>query len=516
MEEQKRNDMIKRIPNASDQHVPLGKRIFDSGLWMIAWQWGSRSIGFVSTVILARLLTPHDYGIVAMAMLVVNFLEIVTVLGGEKYLISKPEIDDEDLYTAWTIRLIQFTLVSFVLFLSAPVVSLFFNEPKLSLLIPVLSLGVFVSGFESVGSVTHKRALSFSRVFYFGIIQKLIGFVVTVALALLLGNYWAIAIGFLALRISGTVLSYLMFRFRPKFTISRIKSQWAFSQWILAGNCAVYFRNKLDQICVSRFFSTGDLGRFNMASDISSLPTTEVAIPAIQAIFPGLVQQVDDPQGLELAFVKVMGALACIVMPLSLGLVAVADNAVKLLLGDKWGSIAVLVQVLAVMAIPVAFSMVAITLMTLKNLVRLSSLIDWAMVVCMVPVLFVAALYADLKMFAVVRTGLAFLGCFLYFAILHLRVMNQRRAISAVIRPLLAATGMLITIRALGLSVIGVLSVDLVLQITLGAAVYLPLLYFIWILAGCPPSGEKIIYDMLVQKLPGRKPCRAAKGVPIG
>jgi len=469
---------------------------------MLAWQWSARFLGFISTLILARLLTPRDYGIVAIGMLVISFLEILTVLGGDRYLISKPNVDSEDYDTAWSIRLIQFIFISAILWVFSSSMSVFFQEAQIDAVIKVLSVGVFITAFENVGIVKFKRDLQFSQLFRFGIFQKSIGFFVTVFLAFTMRNYWAMIIGFVFLRLAGTVLSYIISDYRPKFTFLRIKQQWSFSQWILLGNCAVYFRNKADQLIISKFFGASSLGNYNMAVDISNMPTTELTSPIFQAVFSGFGKLVTKPKELEIAYLKFLGALACVILPIAFGLASVADNAVILLLGPKWVSTIPLIQLLSIMSIPMAYSMSAIDFLTINNLVKKVCIVDWVIVSLLLPLLIITSIYGTLQQVALVRTLFSFGSVCLYFYVIKINIgINLVSVFMAIFRPVISAITMAFFLNYLGNIFFSGILVNLILQIFIGALIYLIILLLSWLLMGKPDGGEQILLDRLKEKI---------------
>lgn len=163
---------------------PKKKSIFASALIVVAMRWTDRLIGLLSTLILARILTPADFGIIAMASVLVGLVDVLLDLGVNMALIQNRNADDDDYNTAWTIRLIQATAVTIIIFLLAPLAADYYRDPRVCDVTRLMALGMFIGGFENIGIVNFQKNMDFSRDFRFFFIRRLAGFLVTVTLAI--------------------------------------------------------------------------------------------------------------------------------------------------------------------------------------------------------------------------------------------------------------------------------------------------------------------------------------------
>ena len=478
----------------------LGQKVFNSGIWMIGGQWLNRVIGFASVVILARLLTPEDYGICAMATLVISFLEIVTVLGGDRYLIKTLKVDKHDYNTAWTIRLIQFSSISGLLFFTAPDIAHYMQEPRLTNVLYVFALSSFVSAFENIWLVELRKELNFSKIFWFGFGSKLSGFIVTVTLAILYQNYWAIVWGFLTIRMTSMILSYLIKPVLPRLTLSRFHEQWGFSQWILISNFAIYLRNKVDQIIVSKYFGSSGIGLYNMGAEIANLPTTDISVPISQAIFPGLSKLTPSPDKFASACLQVLGALASILFPIGIGMAYTSANIVHVVLGSQWVDAIDIIRIIAVFGIAFALHIAASDILTVLGYIKAISLISWAVVSALVPALLYSVTHgADLYEIAMIRAGLAWLvlPLYYYFIVKHTDI-TVTNLLNCVLRPALATSVMVGMLILLNNTIQLSPYFHLISEVLVGAITYLIMLILLWRLAGRPASGEKVLFDKIL------------------
>ena len=204
----------------------IGQKTFIAIAWRFIGVWTTRLLGIISLSILARYLQPGDYGLVATAQLIVIFMQVVLADGAESYLIRKKTISTHDYNTAWTIRLVFTLLISLSLYCAKEFLSIYFNDPRLYNIFILLSLSVFISGFQNLGIIKCKKDLNIKPIVKFEIVQKIIGFTITVSLAVYLKSYWALLYGQLSLSISGVLLSYIFFNHRPKLRLIELKQQW--------------------------------------------------------------------------------------------------------------------------------------------------------------------------------------------------------------------------------------------------------------------------------------------------
>ena len=483
--------------------IGLGQKVYNSSIWMIGGQWLNRIIGFASVVILARLLTPEDYGVCAMATLIISFLEIVTVLGGDRYLIKTPEVDKHDYNTAWSIRLIQFTCISLLLYLAAPKIAQYMQEPRLINVLYIFALASFISAFENIWLVELRKELNFSKIFWFGFGSKLSGFIVTVTLAILLQNYWAIVFGVLTIRTTSVILSYLIKPVVPQFTLSRIREQWGFSQWVLISNLAVYLRNRVDQLIVSKYFGSSGIGLYNMGAEIANLPTTDISLPLSQAIFPGISKLTLTPEKFASACLQILGVLTSILLPIGIGMAYTSANIVHVVLGDQWLNAINIIRILAVFGIAFALYIVANDILTALGHIKIISLMSWAIVSALVPALMYSVTHdANIYDIAMIRTALAWavLPVYYYLIVKHTEI-TVINLLGCLLRPTLATLAMVGALVLLDNYVKLPLYAHFITEILLGAISYVIMLLLFWRLAGKPPSGEKVLLDIILGKL---------------
>ncbi len=471
-------------------------------MWMVAMRWSIRGIGLVSTVILVRLLTPADFGIVAMAMLVVGLLEILSSLGVDMALIQKSDAERKHFDTAWTFQVIQGAVIALLIFVFSPLMADFFDEQRIVPVMQLMAVAVFVNGFMNIGVVAFRKELDFAREFRFEVMKKIVTFLVTVIFAFILRNYWALVIGIVTGRFIGVLISYIMHAYRPRFCLLAARELWSFSQWMLIAGIGNYINNKIDEFVVGGMKSTSQMGVYNVSADIATLPTVEVISPLSRALFPGYSKLKDEPERLASAFKNVIGMVALLGLSMSLGIVAVAEDLVYVVLGEKWMDAVPLIQWLAVFGAIVVLGNITSYIFIARNQVKTTAVIIWGYLLLLVPsVILAGSLYTVVEI-AAVRAGMAVLytGMLLYFVTRCIPVKFSE-ILAIIFRPAVSSLVMLSSVWLLHISGIDLKIITLFIDVFVGIVVYTLTTLVLWQLSGRPEGPEEMILNVVKQRI---------------
>lgn len=324
----------------------LASRVASGAAWMVGVKFGYRVLGIVSTVVLARLLVPEDFGLVAMAVAVFALVDLLNQIGLEQALIRDQAAGRAQYDTAWTLLVLFGCLNAAVLALLAPAVGGFFGDERLVAIMYALAVLAFLQGWQNIGIVAFRKELRFQKDFVLLITKKAAAFVVTIGLAVALRSYWALIAGMLASHLVGVALSYAMHPYRPRLSLAAVRELTGFSLWVFLNHLAVYGRGRGPHFVIGRMTGADALGVYAISREISNLPTTELQIPIMRAVFPGFARIAESPARLRAAFFKVQGVVALATLPAGIGVVAVAEPLVHLLLGANWLAAIPLMQVL--------------------------------------------------------------------------------------------------------------------------------------------------------------------------
>lgn len=255
-------------------------------LWGVAMRWSTRGIGLVSVVILARILTPADFGIMAMFSLFAGLIEGFAEMGTGMLLLRQAEITRADCDTAWTLRIIQGVLIGAALLICAPLAVRYFSEPRLFPVIVVMALCSFIGATANIGATLVRKELDFAKDFRYGVYGKLVTFFPTLALAFMLRNYWALVAGNVAGTVAGVALSYRMHPYRPRLSLERARQYLSFSISVIGANIARFLKGKVDVLVIGGSTNAALTGSYNVASELATLATQEIVIPVWRGLFP--------------------------------------------------------------------------------------------------------------------------------------------------------------------------------------------------------------------------------------
>ncbi len=479
------------------------KGVVAGSLFAIAMRWVDRLIGLISTLILARLLAPDDFGIIAMASILVGLVNVVFDLGVNLVLIQNPAPTREDYDTAWTLRLLQSIASALLVAAAAPLGAQYFNEPRLTIVIQVLALSFVVRALENIGIVDFQKNMEFGKDFQFVVARRILTFVVTILSAWFLRSYWALVVGTLAGGLIGAVLSYAMHPMRPRFGLARFREIFGVSQWHMVRNFGGFLSEKMHQIVVGGRENAAVVGGYTLADELSSMPTTELVAPLNRVLLPAFVRVAGDLAELKRVFLLSQAVQTMVAFPAGVGLALVASEAVPFLLGSKWLFVVPYVQVLApgvaLLSLSSGFGYLLMTLGRNKEVAGLSWL-SLALFVFFAYLVFPAAGAMEIAGLRV-AVGSVWLALNTFLVV---RALNGLRYIDiaiAALRPLVAVVLMAGAILALHAAGIADGTLLLVAKIALGALVYASAVVALWHLAGRPDGAERFLLDNVVSKV---------------
>jgi len=307
-------------------------------MWLFALRIISRGLGFIRTIVIARLLAPKDFGLFGIALLSISAVEIFSRTGFQTALIQKKENTEYYLNTAWTVSALRAIILFFLMYISAPLIAALFNSPQANSVIKVIAISTLLSGFSNIAIVFFQKELEFHKQFIYDISGSLIELAVAITLAFILQNVWALVWGLLSSSFIRFVLSYALHPYRPHFELDKEKFRdlFTFGKWILGSGILAFLVTQGDDIFAGKMLGVTALGLYQMAFTLSNLPTTEITHVISQVTFPTYSKLQDDIPRLRKAYLKVLQLTAFLSFPLAGGIFLFAPDFVKIFMGDKW------------------------------------------------------------------------------------------------------------------------------------------------------------------------------------
>jgi lipopolysaccharide exporter len=322
-------------------------KVLRGSVLMVGKRWAARLLSLGSTIVLARLLTPEDYGLLALALGMSIMFEVLAQLHVDLALIRKDKVEDDDLNTAWTLNVLCNTLVAVVLMAAAPWLAQLAKEPRLTPVIWCIAACFFIDGLQNVGMVLWRRQLILSKEVKQELSAKVVEAGVAVSIALWQPSVWALVGGMASGRVVGMALTYLLHPYRPRWSLVKWREVMGFSGWALVFSFFNELGRGADSILISRMQGAASVGLFANARTLAALPAAELVVPISRTLFPAFSGLLTQPARLRDAYLKALSGLLLLALPLTVGLYFVADAAVMILFGPRWTEAVPLVQGLA-------------------------------------------------------------------------------------------------------------------------------------------------------------------------
>lgn len=414
---------------------------FNSSILILSASWIAKVLSLISTVILARLLTPEDFGLVAITMLIVYFLDIFSHTGTEKYILSKETINNDDINTAWSINISIRVIITLLLLIIAQPISEFF-QADITNALRVSSLILIMIGLSNPAISLMKRDLNYQRIFKLALFVKFTSFIITISIAYLTQSYWALIIGTISHYTINMIGSYIIYPFLPKYSLKNFHDQWLFSKWVLLRSFTGYFRSKGDAFILSKFFSTSDIGIFTIGKEFAMLVYEQIAAPISDLVITSIQRAQGNPIEINKSIEKYLLILLSLILPLAYILSLLSSNIVSIILGEQWLAAGPILEVLALLSISASLTMVFSATLTALKRTKLTFYIE---ITCTILLLITLYLLRTLPIneFAFIRAFLDFfiLGTYLLFTSKVIGI-NLRTTINNML-PALISTGLM-------------------------------------------------------------------------
>jgi lipopolysaccharide exporter len=334
----------------------LSQQIARGGVWVFASYGIQQALSMARSIVLARLLTPADFGIMGMASLSLALLTVFTETGIWSALIQRSDLDQPTLNTAWVISAVRGTILGLVTLGAAPWVGGFFGEPLLVPMLRVMALSFVLSGFNSLGLVLLQKDLDFRTLAAFHLATSAVNVMAATVAAFLLHSVWALVIGSLAGALMALFLSYLVHPFRPqlRFDRGRAREVLSFGKFLTASSIVNYVLTQGDDAYVGKVLGGEALGLYEVAYRLSNLPATSISHVLNQVTLPAYSAMQHDLEQLRATYLRILKLTALAVFPMAAGLFGLAPLITIVLYGERWLSMVPALQILCLFGLECA------------------------------------------------------------------------------------------------------------------------------------------------------------------
>lgn len=325
----------------------LQERVLRSGVWLLVGDGAARAAGLLKVAILGRLLSPSDFGLMGVALVLLGWLDYFTQTGISAALIQRPGSIGAYLDAAWTIQILRGAGLAAIIAAVAPLWARFFDAPSAADVIRLAALVPLLRAFVNPAVVYLRKEVDFRREVLWRLSGVTAGLVVAIPAALAWRNVWALVASVVAAQAVETVCSYWIQPYRPRLRADavQIRELFRLGRWFFWSNIVSFVGLQLDSLGVGKILGATALGFYQMAHQLAFLPMSQLGAHVQGVIFPAfskLAAAVD----LRRALFRTLILVSSAVIPVALFLTLFADPLVLLVLGEKWRPIVPVVKTL--------------------------------------------------------------------------------------------------------------------------------------------------------------------------
>lgn len=497
-------------PPSARPEPSLRRQVGVSSIWAMVTRLSLQFIAILSTIIMARLLGPDKIGLFEKAFVVVSILDMMSTLGIETALVQRQKVERKHYDTAWTLNICRGVLTALVVLACLPFVPGWLNNADVVPFLAVLALMPLLRGFENIGVVDFRRNLTFDKEFKWMFLRRLAAFGTAVVIALVWHSAWALVWGTIAGSLVSLVLSYVMSPYRPRLSLAAFSDLFHFSKWMFMMETANAFNVQAGRLILASSVSEAQMAFYSKATDIGNMPSTEISMPIVRALLPGLVKSDSEPVQRTNLLLTYLSLAICIGMPGGVGLALVADSLVPLAFGQAWLPMVPLLQLIGIAGVFTIVGSNASAIMISSGRIAMLAKINISLTV-----LKIIMLVIGLQLGGIIGVAAAVVVSAMMITATHLVVQNHLGLMPAgqffarIWRLLLGVAAMI------GVVHFGAhwlpwttmtYAVHLLGDITLGASVYAATIVGLWFLTGKPDGPETIILSRFVKPAASGRP----------
>lgn len=314
------------------------QNVLSNLIWRFLERCGAQLVTLLVSIILARLLDPTVYGVVALVTVITTVLQVFVDSGFATALIQKKDADDLDFSTVFYFNLVTCIILYALVFMIAPVIAAFYKMPELTSVIRAISLIIVISGVKNVQQAYVTRNMMFKRFFFATLGGTLGAAIIGILLAYLGYGVWALVGQMLFNTSVDTIILWLTVKWRPikAFSLERLKGLFSFGWKMLVANLIATVNGQLRQLIIGKMYSSEDLAFYNRGRQFPDLIVSNINTSIDSVLFPTLSNEQDNHSRVREMTRQSIKVSTYIMAPLMMGLIACADTIVRLILTDKW------------------------------------------------------------------------------------------------------------------------------------------------------------------------------------
>jgi teichuronic acid exporter len=320
----------------SSQHTK--SNILSSLFWKLMERGGAQGIQFFVSIILARLLSPEEYGIIAIVMVFILLANVFVESGFNTALIQKKDADEVDFSSVLYLSLGVAIILYGIIFITAPLIASFYNQPILVKVLRVLSITLFIGAFNSIQNAYVARNMLFKKLFTSSLGSVTISGVVGIIAAFSGLGVWALVLQQLTSQLAVAVILWFTVKWRPHliFSTTRVKSLFSYGSKLLASGLLDTLYSNLRTLLIGRMYTPSMLGYYNRGQQFPQLIVSNINGSIQSVMLPALSAHQDDRKRVKEMMRRAIVSSSFLIFPMMIGMAVVAEPLVEIVLTDKW------------------------------------------------------------------------------------------------------------------------------------------------------------------------------------
>ena len=313
-------------------------KILSNLIWRFMERIGAQGISFIVQIVLARILVPEYYGMVALVTVFITILQVFVDSGLGNALIQKEDADNTDFSTVFYFNMIMCVCLYVLLFISSPWIAQFYNDIEMIPIIRVVGLNLVVSGIKNVQQAYVARNMLFKKFFFATLGGTLVSAVIGISMAYLGAGVWALVVQQLSNTFIDTIVLWITVKWRPEFVFSksRFKILFSFGWKLLVSSLINTVYLDIRQLIIGKRYSQEHLAYYNQGEKIPNLVVRNIDTAIGSVMFPALSKEQKNPELVKAHVRRAIKISSYVMWPMLLGISACAESLIKLVLTDKW------------------------------------------------------------------------------------------------------------------------------------------------------------------------------------
>ena len=313
-------------------------KVFSNFIWRFAERCGAQLVTFIVSIVLARILTPSDYGTIALVTVFTTILQVFIDSGLSTALIQKKDADDLDFSSVFYFNFVICIILYLIMFVSAPFIADFYKDSSLVSIVRVISLTLIISGVKGVQQSYVSRHMLFKRFFFSTLGGTIFSAILGIIMAYAGFGVWAIVFQQLSNNAIDTLILWITVKWRPikKFSWSRLKNLLSFGWKMLASSLLDTVYNNLRNMIIGKLYTSADLAFYNQGDKFPKLIVTNINTSIDSVLLPTMSNEQDNHVRVKDMTRRAIKISTYIMAPLMIGLAFCAKPIVQIVLTDKW------------------------------------------------------------------------------------------------------------------------------------------------------------------------------------